>query len=490
MNKELSERFRNLNESAKADLKHKLKGSPVALKLISFLETTTNPGFRNPEVVRYIYGVEEEKSKYSVLENRYFKLRKKFFDEYLMDHVDTGELLASEERELVYCRKLVMDGKKEMAYARLRELEQNCRNKNIFELLTATLDLMIFCNQSFSLAEKNNELYQRCEESIRLQSEMAKCCMLARKIYELNLKSGIKSAKRELGALKELADSNKEWPRFSMCYHHVSLYYKLSSAEYQDDKAAVSRHFASFRELISGFGNLPLVVYRPNYEVHQNFHFQQITVFYHYTNCEFREANEAYEEMWRLVMAERSLLVMYRTDAFYFNLIASRLVAEKFREAWQAVEEYAAFLTENGQKDKLLYMYVLKALVWNEAYPVIKIPDTSFLAKKISEYIRRVRKHPPHQNALGEVYMIGAKMSYLLGSPAEAEKMIRMPEAGEYLARLELKEWFEKILSESFTKSESARILKEIKDKKFACSNPTGMLHLRWLEKILVQRGS
>ncbi|MBC7864137.1 MAG: hypothetical protein IAF38_14265, partial [Bacteroidia bacterium] len=97
MNKELYDSFAKLNEAARSGVKHKLKDSPIGLRLFEFLEKGKNRAFRNREVVEFVYRSDLGKIDYGVLENRYFKLRKKFFEEYFTVPENTGEILTEEE---------------------------------------------------------------------------------------------------------------------------------------------------------------------------------------------------------------------------------------------------------------------------------------------------------------------------------------------------------------------------------------------------------
>ena len=172
MNKELHDSFQKLNDMAKADVKHQLKDAPVGLRLFYFLENNQNRNFRNREVVEAIYKDELQSNDYSVLENRYFKLRKKFLEEYFSAPDTSEEIMAEEEAQHLKARKLFQQGDREQAYNTWVALEKICWEKNIFELLPQVIDNLIFCNQVLNKLERNEELYLRMEEAMKLQKEM------------------------------------------------------------------------------------------------------------------------------------------------------------------------------------------------------------------------------------------------------------------------------------------------------------------------------
>src|ERR1051326_2265703 len=77
MNKQLFDSYKKLAETEKAEMRFRLKDSPVGLSFIEFLDKCNNRNFRNSDVVQHIYKDELDKKPYAVLENRFFKLRKK-----------------------------------------------------------------------------------------------------------------------------------------------------------------------------------------------------------------------------------------------------------------------------------------------------------------------------------------------------------------------------------------------------------------------------
>ena len=110
----------------------------------------TNRNYKNSDAVTFIYIDDKDKNAYSVLENRYFKLRKKIHDELLKATSDTqtGELLTEEQHILYRNKNLTSATNKEGAYKELVELEKVCWKKNIFELIPDIIDQLIFLNQS------------------------------------------------------------------------------------------------------------------------------------------------------------------------------------------------------------------------------------------------------------------------------------------------------------------------------------------------------
>src|SRR6185369_9957240 len=194
-----------------------------------------------------------------------------------------------EEMELRECIDLFNKGQKDLAYKRLEELEKRCWQKNLFEVLPRVLDRLIFCNQSFNRIEENKTIYKRYDEAVRLNTLILQVLKKVRQVYEINYQKGISSARSELRFIKKMADVNTKYPRFEFIYHHLSLYYKLGSAEYIDKMQVLGKHHAAIKKIYAAHGNMT-IFYTPNYEYYQEVHLKEISMFYLYNKCDFEEA--------------------------------------------------------------------------------------------------------------------------------------------------------------------------------------------------------
>jgi hypothetical protein len=467
-------------------MRFRLKDSPVGLSFINFFEQCSNRNFRSRDAVEYIYKEELGKKPYAVLENRFFKLRKKINDEFLSKIDDEGGLLPPEELELHRCRQLIRDNEKETAYQRLAVLEKDCWEKNIFELLPGIIDQLIFCNQSFNRLDRNEPLYGRLEEAIVLQADMAKCMLLARRIYEINFREGIKKAKKEMEMMKDLAVKHGRYKRFDMCYHHVSLYYKLSSTDYINDMQVISRHYKQFRKLNEEFPLMPLVGYRVNYTQYQHFHFQLIAVFYHFNRCEFEEACTAMKEMWDMMEAAKTIFGIYKTESSYFNMINSLLSTGRFAEADKIADQYHAFLKENNQQDKAPFAHTLKALIYCAAWPRLQVTNLDFLAGKVEEYSRALRKQDNVLVSLGEVELLKARLLFLEKEYRKASEQAKNAAAVKYLEQHGLQELYAGLFALGLEgrgerKGKKEELKRKIASVRYTSKSPTVLMQLKWI---------
>ncbi|HEY6161522.1 MAG TPA: hypothetical protein VI112_09875 [Bacteroidia bacterium] len=489
MNKQLYDTYKKLGETVKSEIRFRLKDSPVGLSFMDFLEQCANRNFHNRDVVEHIYKEELESKPYAVLENRYFKLRKKFADEYLVANEDANVFLPDEEQELQRCRQLISNNEKETAYQRLSELEKICWQKNIFELLPAIIDQLIFCNQAFNRLDRNERLFGRLEDAIQLEADIKRCIMLARKVYEINYRSGVKHARKELEAMKDLAMKHVKYPRFNMCYHHVSLYYKLGSTDYVNDMQVISRHYAQFRKLHEQYPLLPLIAYRVNYIQYQHFHFRQIQVFYHFNRCEFEEAYAAMKEAWEMTEAEENIFRVYKSESLYFNLISAQLATERYAEADMTADRYIAFLKQNDQSGKMPYAYTQKAMIWAAAFPKIKSEQVDFFLKRIEEYQRTLKKQDNIQLSWAESEALRAKIFFIQRRYEKALAMLKSEEVKKFYESLGLYQLFGELYSlyRSPSRERKEELKRKISAKRYTTKAPNIMMQLRWLQNMVGQ---
>ncbi|HXB12173.1 MAG TPA: hypothetical protein VNZ45_09325, partial [Bacteroidia bacterium] len=368
MNKQLHQSYKSLTETEQAELQQRYKDSPIGLRLIEFLTKSAKPDFKTTDAVAHIYR-EDKAEEYRVLENRFFKLRKKVLDEVQALQADKGGAnLPEEEAMLNKCKELISAGDKQMAYKLLTELEKTCWERNIFELLPSILDNMIFCNQAVNDTEKNRQLYPLLEQAIELQYDVNRAIMYIRQVYEVTLSIGPSHTKSLLLILKELATKNSKYPRFAMYYNYVSLSYKLSSMDYTQNMQVISRHLAEFKKLYAKHTLIPMVIYKANHAKLFHYHFSQINAFIHNNKLEFEEAYEAMKEMWTLANSD-SLFKTYRSDSLYFNLFTLQCMTGRYREAYDTCELFLAFLKKENRFERINFANMMKAVLYATAYP-------------------------------------------------------------------------------------------------------------------------
>lgn len=491
MNKNLFDTYKKLKTTERSELNYKFKDSPVGLRLIEFLDQCGNRNFKNQDAVSFVYN--GEKANYNVLENRYFKLRKKIMDELESnDVVIPGTLLTDEEQKLFRCKNLTLSVNKEEAFKQLTELEKECWQKNIFELLPSIIDQLIFFNQSFNRNEDNKALFKRLEKANVLLYDMNRFGMITRQIYEINYSKGIKHAKKEFNALKEIAVKNPGYPRFLLCYHHISMYYKLGSGDYINEMQVVSRHLSEFKKLYAKHPLMPLLSYKVNYVKYQHFHFNQSTTFYHFNRCEFEEANASMNEIWELVNSSDSIFRMYKTESLYSNMFNIQLLSGNYEACNRTNDHFITFLKENHQQDMLIHAYTQKAMLYACLYPATQMikMDSGFLNTQVDEYIKKVRKSDNAQLSLDQVLVLKIKLLIIAKNYKKAIEILNEKVVKDHLESLKCHDLFVELITllmqnTSALSKQFADLGKKVQQRKYKAELPGEYMHLKWLSEYI-----
>jgi hypothetical protein len=483
MNKELYQSYTNLSEIAKTDLRNKYKASPIGLRLIDFLEKVKKPDFKTTEAVAYIYKKDKDE-KYSVLENRYFKLRKKIYDNLNGEQVAPLSALPEEEAVLNRCKQMIANGEKKEAYKLLAGLEKVCWKKNIFELLPAVLDTMIFCNQGFNQIEKNTSLYKKQEEAITLQYDLNMAIMYTRQMYEVFFAKGTNWDKELSEALKVLGDKHKAYPRFIMLYHYASVSYKLTSMDYADNMQVISRHLTEFKKLYEQNPGVPIVIYKTGYDKLFHFHYNQITALYHTNKAEFEEAYMAVYEMWNMVNSGDPFFLMYKTDSLYFNMFAMQCVTGRYRDALETCNAFSVFVKDTGRLDTMPMINSLKGLLYVMAYPQTFKLDVAYLLDQAEEYIRTLKKKGDNVHfPLAQAMLVKTELFIIQADYKNAAKLLNDVQVMQYLKASNTLNHFMELLTslKNGSKQGLHEWEKRVAQQKYKATKIDEILALNWL---------
>ncbi|HSY77673.1 MAG TPA: hypothetical protein VK890_12485 [Bacteroidia bacterium] len=484
MNHILLDTFRKLTDTQKTELYRKYKDSGIGLKLFGFLTTVQANDFKTTEAVKHIYNGATEA--YSVLENRYFKLRKKVLDDIKAFSKDEGlQLLAEEEAALNQCKYLISSGDKKEAYKRLNELERLCWERNIFELLPAILDNLIFCNQAFNELEKNKALYARMEEAIALQYDIGRVNILSRQIYDVFFMQGLAQARAQFNSLKELAEKNKKYPRFLMCYHYMSLYYKASAPEYFNNMQVVSRHHAEFKKLYTVHSHVPLMNYRANYAKHFHFHFNQITALFHNNRCEFEDAYLSVKRIWDLAQSSDSVYKQYKTESLYSNFFNVQVLTSRYRDAFETSNAYNSFLKSNKHFDRLPFANMLKAMLYINSWPQTFKLEPEYLHEQADEYIKQVKKQESIELTLVQALLIKAQLYIVQSNFDKANTLLKKPEVKKLLSELKIADLINELVEilgkGGAEKDKLSELNKKVQHRKLKASNSDEFREFYWM---------
>lgn len=491
MDKQLYDKYKQLESLARDEVRYKFKDSPVGLRLLEFLDKCTNRNFHHREAVAFLYREEEEKVDFTVLRNRYFKLRKKVLEELAEGNKSAppDDLLTWEENQLYLYRQSLSANHRE-TFKQLASLEKHCRERNIFELLPVIIDQMIFCNHALTRLEDNEALHQRYETALMLQHDMGRMLNLGRQVYEINFKKGIKYAGPQLNEMHRIAIKNKEYPRFMLCYHYVSMYYKLGSKDYLENMQVISRHFAAFKKLTAAHPQVPFLKYGLNYAKYQRYHISEFKVFYHYNKCEFEEGYKAAKELWDMVFGTDSIYAAHRTDTVYYNMVRIATAAGRYAEAFEKAEMWLEYLKDNSQNDLTRNAYSQMAYVYVEGYPSTRNANAAFFTRKLDEHIKALKKEG-NTNFYGEALSLRSRLHFINGEYLQARKLLKVPQVKEALEDIGLHEVYEELYSLVINKTlpgfnaQKNALAKKIKGLENTIKKPLSEIQLRWLKRMV-----
>ena len=479
----LQERYLRLSSLEKEQLGSRFRKAPLMQGLIRFLEEQQQRSFTTRQCIQKLYGAQSTRGEYSVIENRFFKLRKKLLESLsAKGTADTAHYL-DEELEFRDCVDLLTKGRKELAFKRLQELEAHCWNKNLFELLPRVIDRIIFCNQSFN---RGNTLpvYERYDEAVRLNTLILQVLKKVRQIYDINYQKGIAAAKSELRFLKKTADLNARYPRFHFIYHHLSLYYKLSATEYLDKMQVLGRHHAAVKRIFKAHGNLP-VFYTPNYEYHQEVHLKEISMFYHYNKGDFAEAYEESCALKNFTAQNNSP----RAESFFYNAFRAELAAGKYEEAKLTLEEYAEVLRKNGQHSRLPFTCSLQMILYVYAYPRLKPEPSGYTQKMFSAYLRAAKKNQNLVAPYEELLVTQMLLNYIRGRHRQNQDLLLHPGLKTHLESPALYQLYTDFIRAGGNKEKSEPVKdslkKRIQQLRYKVRVPNSILLLGRLEQFM-----
>jgi hypothetical protein len=474
----LKETFSKLSSLEKERFVIAYKNSPLVLKLIEFIEKQKESNFNTRNCIQHVYGADTNAADYKVIENRFFKLRKKLIDALENKTEKKQTNIPEEELELRACIDLFNEGQKDLAYKRLETLESICWKKNIFELLPRIIDRLIFCNQTFNTLEKNTALYKRNDTAIKLSALTQQVLKNVRRIYEINYLKGISAADNELRFIKKIADKYRQYPRFSFIYHYVSLYYKLGSNEYIDKMDVLGKHHSALKKIYQTSGKYT-VFYLPNYEYYQEIHLKEISMFYYYNRCQFEEAYRESNELKKFINKNQAA----KAESFFYNAFRSELAAEHYTDAQQTVDEYAEVLRKNNQSEKLPFVYTLQMMLYVYAYPKVNPNNIPYMENMFEQYIKWSRENKNLLVPTEEALIIKTGYNYINGRFAENLKIIKNDTLAPFFEKKELYDAFVEFNTLFASKEKNTSELAKLKDKlktlQFKVLTPNSVLLLK-----------
>ncbi|MDZ4844948.1 MAG: hypothetical protein SH857_05290 [Chitinophagales bacterium] len=472
-------------------LRSHFRDAPKALKLLQFLTTQRSEKLNMCHAVQHVYGAKAGDRNYTVYENRFYKLRKKIEDHLHEQDEPRMTTLTAEEKALMEAKSLIANGKFADAEKMLVTSEKNCRNKNIFEILPETIDLLIQARQSLNKLEGSKELHQEFAEAITLYADMMEAKNLTRQIYEVNFKQGIKAAEPLFRRMAKLDRQHKKFPRFKLIYNFVAGYYKVGAGgtEYLDKTNVTNRHIGVAKKIMQRYPEMPVVHYTANGQVTQRYRLMELQAMCYYNALRFAEAADEISQLYASVMQPQSPMNRMKNEILFTNILHMLVAASRYKEALKVAQEYLKFLIENKRHEQSGNAYAEIANIHVSMFPQPSGYNPLLLLKKADEHIAALKK--TNKNYFSRPMMaMKVKLLLTLERYNEAEKLIsdskrQLHDDQNFLPSL-LKLIAIKRNQDAGMSDKQLRALNILsKSRKLSANTPGSYLHWKWLEKMI-----
>ena len=483
--------IRQLPPEKLAELRDHFRNSPKASRLIEFIVSLKEEKLSTREAVKQVYGVKHDIDDYAVYENRYYKLRKKIEDHLNVNAAPSNAILTDEEKMLHEAKMLLAGGRFAEAEKILMTTEKNCLSKNIFEILPEALDALIQARQSLNKIEENIPLHRSFRESLTLYADLMEAKNLARQVFEVNFKLGIKAAEPLFKRLAKLDRKHKQYPRFKLIYNFVAGYYKVGAGgkEYLDKTNVTNRHIGVARKLMRQFPDMPAVHYSATGQAAQHYRLMELQAMCYYNALRFDEAAEEMLRLYASVMQPQSSMNRMKNEILFTNAIHMLVAANRFAQALQTARDYLKFLLANKRHEQVGNAYAEIANIHISMHPNPSGYDPVMLLKRLNEYLAAKKKEK------GDYFdrsllMMKARLLFTLDQVGEAEKLLnstvmRQLKDERHLISdmLELASLM-KAKDAAFRKQNLQLLKNESRRKKINATSPGEFLFWRWMEKM------
>ncbi|MFN4123385.1 MAG: hypothetical protein ACK4GL_08790 [Flavobacteriales bacterium] len=352
MNDRLSQEIKVMSEDRFRQLSDLMNSRALMRRLFDYFKNAGEDELDNESIIHHVYA--NEKAEYAVLRNRFFKLRKELLlllQEKTNDNTHSHEM-ALEEIQYYDFRKAIFSGKGAQIIDDLKAYERHLRQLNIFELWPQSINLIIYYHQINNQLDDNKKYYKLLDEALDAQYDMNKVLAAGRKIYEYNYTNSLDKAGTQFELLKRLAHKHKKFPRFSLCQHYLSMYYKMGSKFYVDKIHITSRHLNALKNLRSKHPLMPILQFVPDYVSKLNYHLLEVQTFYHYNSLQFKKALQQLEELVSFHQSSKGP----KNETQILNLITLSMAAAEYDTCRQYVDLLQKFYSEHrikGRNDEI-----------------------------------------------------------------------------------------------------------------------------------------
>lgn len=492
MNAALVRKTKELSPDLKEVFRKTYSKAPLMLALLKFTEEQTHEKFKTAEAVYYLYQIKNSHPNYTLYENRFFKLRKKFYDYFhSVSTAPLNSVFTQEEIELQEIKSLIFSGHHREASALLLALEKGLWKDNIFELLPAVLELMIYNNQLQRRGNDNDSVYARMDLVTAIFADLSEAKKLARQIYDINLAKGIAQTGPQFLRLQRLSINRKDYPRFKLIYNLISASCKLAGGglEFKPDFKITNRFISVVNKIHAQYPNMPDYLFIAGYTDSQNYQFMNLEVMNYFNAFQFKEAANTLSKIVNLVLAPDSRIKRMRGPFLFSSTCLVLNLGERYHDALAAANNFLHYAREIKKEDELLtaYIEIANAHIW--LYPIKSGYTNTFVAGKIEEYIRSIDKGEYSHYYLGLANWMKLKLLLVTEDYERAQTVFSKSDFSSYLmdAHLlkEAANTISLLRSTEFNRKKAEDQLKNLHTLKLRTKYPLDYQNYMFLEKLL-----
>ena len=422
MNKKLLELLRRLDDERIVSLKERFENSPLMIRFLDFLLELDGKNFKSREAVKTLYVADQGEFPFEILQNRYFKLRKKLLEaiEEVEDPVPREAVLLTTHELLFYeARKHIASNEIKEATQILSKLKDYCYRINLFEMIPEVLNKLIYCNRVFHLLKEEEKLLGEMEKAIILQHAWQKLDWHFKVAFKNRYYSiGYETVKADIQKIRLIAEKYSEWPRFKLAYHYVA--FSLGASFGGNKQHAISRHFNRLKELRESNPQMPLFDTGPNYEIKAANMLKSVESMFYWRIKQFDKAYAAMLEGWEITQKHKDVFPAL-SAAQYNNRMTLEIRTGRFSEAKKTVKDLIDFLKENKIHDKLPDAYADMAFIQVMMWPEVPFQNMEYMMRNVQKALEESRKHGPLQRE-GSLRSLLASMYFIDGAYEMAEK--------------------------------------------------------------------
>lgn len=466
--------------------------SPIMLQLIDALAEKKLSD--TPSLVEAVYGKMKSKQ-YSKFENRFYKLRKKLLDTLLAGNEKpaTDVFYTDEERTLAHCKQLLASGNIAEAEQTLTLLEKHCSERNIFEMLPYVYDHLIQAKQALNKLKETPAVFEQYEQSLVLYSNLGRMKMLSRKIYEVNVISGIAAAEPLFRQMDKLSRQHPDKPRFKLIYNFAAAYYKAGSASESKliKTNVITRHLQVVKTILQNHPDMPVVNYAPDYKRTQTFRLRDMESMIAFKAFRFKEAARLMNSLLEDVTAPNSDLKKMLSNTLIVNTIHINVAAAQPLQAYNTAKFYIQFLRANKMHQQLTNAYCeLASAMATLRFQPPNVSNTNLLKSILK--IEQDTIAAKAEKSLGTIRFLKLKFLHFIGREQEALELTNDVYVKDHLSNNALLLLIKKTLQLDVQDKAAATMLKSIKQSlnvlKHNSNHPENIAIYIWLGLVIHEK--